>query len=197
MLGPGNCNRETKGQGLPLGLRNLKEERLGREMQVAYRQENENKTRKLWANWLRLVTSHTMFILTKVSTVLRLCQFCLLERESHYVVQAGLELSIILPCPLECLDFRCRQPCRPPGALSHGYSKASEEPCQQVLYCTATQVLSQEQSLGFCPFLENTYIQIRFLWIRCSPLLLAAPCRGACCPLLSPQCSAGFWMCFL
>lgn len=92
-------------------------------MQVACKQENENKTRKLQANWLRLVTSHTTLTLTKVSTVLRLRQFCscLLETESHYVVQTSLELSIILPRPLECLDFRGMQPCRPPGASSHGY----------------------------------------------------------------------------
>jgi hypothetical protein len=33
------------------------------------------------------------------------------ETGSHYVSQAGLELTVLLPQPPECWDYRCAPPC--------------------------------------------------------------------------------------
>jgi hypothetical protein len=41
----------------------------------------------------------------------------LFETGSHYVAQAGLELSVLLPQPPECLDYR-RAPCLAAAPLS-------------------------------------------------------------------------------
>jgi hypothetical protein len=34
-----------------------------------------------------------------------------IETWHHYAIQAGLELMILLPLPLKCLDYNCVPPC--------------------------------------------------------------------------------------
>jgi hypothetical protein len=43
----------------------------------------------------------------------QICIYSVLEAGSHYVAQAGLELSILLPQPPQCWDYRCGHHARP------------------------------------------------------------------------------------